>query len=154
MKSIQLLHLLTSFTFLELSSFSQNYYPPIVNYSTQNYGKEKNPENLCSVQDQRGVMYFGNAHGVIEYDGKNWRFIVVSEGSFVNSLALDSAGVIYVGSQGDFGYLKPKKSGNWNTFRCWIRFWKRTGGSVLFGIFIPQIKRSIFKRKNHFLSWI
>ena len=91
--------------------FGQDYYPPIENYSTNNYGKDRNPENYAIVQDNRGVMYFGNANGVIEYDGKNWNFIEVALSVFVYSLAIDEQGIIYVGSNAEFGYLKADETG-------------------------------------------
>ena len=103
--------LLTSFTLFGLFSFSQNYYPPIVNYSTHDYGKDRNPESFCVVQDNRGIMYFGTGHGVLEYDGETWNFIKISAGAFVKSIALDSNGVVYVGTLGEFGYLIPDESG-------------------------------------------
>ena len=92
-------------------NFGQNFYPPIVNYSVKDFGKEKNPENYCVVQDHRGVMYFGNSHGGLEFDGEKWAFIQVGVGSFVRSLAVDDSGVIYAGIYGDFGYLTPDETG-------------------------------------------
>jgi serine phosphatase RsbU (regulator of sigma subunit)/ligand-binding sensor domain-containing protein len=114
--------LLTILTFFSvLSVISQDYYPPIVNYSPQDYKVEKfnedgtpykmNPENYAIIQDDRGVMYFGNSNGVLEYDGETWDFIEVSLGSYVYSLAKDSNGVIYVGSNNDFGFLKSDSIG-------------------------------------------
>lgn len=90
---------------------AQDYYPPIVNYSTQQYGKERNPEIWCAVQDKRGVMYFGTGNGVLEFDGQQWDFITVQTGAYVRSLAIDSSGVVYVGAAGEIGYLKPDQSG-------------------------------------------
>ena len=104
--------LLTIFFSCGLLVFSQDDYPPVVNYSTQQYGKDKNPENYCVVQDNRGVMYFGNANGVLEFDGKNWGFIEVLQSAYVRSIGVDSSGVVYVGSTGEFGYLKPDENGN------------------------------------------
>ena len=111
------LHLLTFYLifFCQLA-LAQDYYPPIVNYSSKEYKINKlnddgseikmNPENFAVVQDQRGVMYFGNSNGILEFDGQDWDFIEVSIGNFVKSLAIDSNGVIYVGTNNDFGYLE------------------------------------------------
>jgi hypothetical protein len=56
-------------------------------------------------------MYFGNNDdGVLEFDGVSWRKISVPKG-IVWSLASDSEGRIYVGSEGDFGMLVPDASG-------------------------------------------
>ncbi|MBK8924806.1 MAG: SpoIIE family protein phosphatase [Crocinitomicaceae bacterium] len=103
--------LLTSLLLCGYLAFGQDYYPPIVNYSSQQYGKERNPETYCAVQDLRGVMYFGTGNGVLEFDGQQWDFVIVQSGSVVRSLGLDSNGVVYVGATGDFGYLKPNQMG-------------------------------------------
>lgn len=103
--------LLTICSLCCFAAFGQNFYPPIVNYSVKDFGKKKNPENYCVVQDYRGVMYFGNSHGVLEFDGEKWSFIQVGFGSFVRSLAVDDSGIVYVGIYGDFGYLTPDESG-------------------------------------------
>jgi len=68
-------------------------------------------QNWAIVQDKRGVMFFGNNSGVLEYDGVTWRLIGTP--SVVRSLAIDSAGRIYVGITGDFGYLHPDSLGRY-----------------------------------------
>jgi ligand-binding sensor domain-containing protein len=79
--------------------------PYIQNYSPEDYGAKT--QNWAVVQDKRGVMYFGNRDGILEYDGVSWRVITIPNGSTVRSLALDHNGRIYVGAQGEFGYLAP-----------------------------------------------
>lgn len=56
-------------------------------------------------------MYFGNAEGILEYDGNIWRLIPVSNNSVVRSIAVDSSGIIYVGAVGEFGFLSPNEKG-------------------------------------------
>ncbi len=68
-------------------------------------------QNWCLIQDQAGIMYFGNGEGVVEFDGVNWRLIPVTNKYLVRSLAIDSKGVIYVGGSNEFGYLKPNIKG-------------------------------------------
>ena len=115
-------HLLTIlFFFTTLLSFAQGFFPPVVNYSPQDYKINKfnsdgspykmNPENYAITQDNRGVMYFGNSNGVLEYDGQSWDFIEVTLGSYVHSLATDSTGVIYTGSYNNFGFLETDSIG-------------------------------------------
>src|SRR3954454_19151854 len=82
--------------------FSQNYSPKI-------YGAE--PQNWAAVQDHRGVMYFGNTDGVLEFDGQKWRKIPLPNASTVRSLAVGDDGMVYVGGQREFGFLKPDSSG-------------------------------------------
>jgi serine phosphatase RsbU (regulator of sigma subunit)/ligand-binding sensor domain-containing protein len=103
--------LLTIFSGCGLVSFSQDFYPPVVNYSTQQYGKDRNPEIWCAVQDKRGVVYFGTGNGVLEYDGMQWNFIEVQQGAYVRAIAVDSSGVVYCGGSGEFGYLRVNSKG-------------------------------------------
>ena len=83
-------------------------------YNIRNYSaKEYNlvPQNLAIVQDSRGVLYFGNNSGILEYDGQNWDTIHTPDEEPIHSLAIDSKGVIYVGGTGEIGYLshRPKR---------------------------------------------
>lgn len=108
------MHLRVAFLLLFLLSgihaFSQIFHPPVTNYTPVDYGKQRNPENWCIAQDHRGVMYFGNAYGVITYDGTRWGFVPVTEGSFVTSLHYQD-GIVYAGASGEFGFIAPSDSG-------------------------------------------
>lgn len=103
--------LLTFYSIISLVVIGQSNYPPVTNYSTRDYSKNYNPENFCVVQDNRGIMYFGNGNGVLEFDGAQWRFIHVLPGAFVRSLAIDSSGRVYAGSWGEFGFFKSDENG-------------------------------------------
>jgi class 3 adenylate cyclase len=81
----------------------------VQNYSPKVYGA--NPQNWAIAQDARGVMYFGNNEGVLEFDGVFWRLIRLTYGSGVRALAVDARGRIYVGGRGEFGYLTPDARG-------------------------------------------
>ena len=64
-------------------------------------------QNWALVQDKRGLIYVGNGDdGVLEFDGVRWRRIPVL-GRIVRSLAVADDGRIYVGLQGEIGYLAP-----------------------------------------------
>src|ERR1700743_1007231 len=78
-------------------------------YTYQQYAAA--PENWAATQDQRGVMYFGNTNGVLEFDGSTWRTIRLANGSTASSVATDQNGTVYVGGEGDFGRLAPTQSG-------------------------------------------
>ncbi|MGP0074255.1 MAG: GAF domain-containing protein [Bryobacteraceae bacterium] len=62
------------------------------------------------LQDRRGVLFFGTANAVIEYDGATWRKLPVPS-SVVRSFAMDSTGKIWVGANASFGYLEPDAKG-------------------------------------------
>ncbi len=68
-------------------------------------------QNFNIAQDRRGIIYIANNYGLLEYDGNQWSTYGVKSGTKVRSLAIDGKGRIYVGSQGDFGYFFPDKSG-------------------------------------------
>ncbi|PCH96449.1 MAG: hypothetical protein COB85_03595, partial [Bacteroidetes bacterium] len=84
-------------------------YLPVTNYSPLEYGAM--PQNWAIVQDHRGVMYIANNEGILEYDGKKWRQIVLPDDPNIRSLSISEEGTIYVGAQSDFGYLAPDSTG-------------------------------------------
>jgi serine phosphatase RsbU (regulator of sigma subunit)/ligand-binding sensor domain-containing protein len=83
--------------------------PFITNYPPDLYKAQV--QNFAIAQDKRGVKFFGNSSGVLEYDGNAWRLIKTP--SQVSSIAVDSTGIIYVGIIGDFGYLHPDSLGRY-----------------------------------------
>jgi serine phosphatase RsbU (regulator of sigma subunit) len=97
-------------TNLSIGQINQKGLPFIRNYTPEEY--QATDQNWAAVQDNRGLMYFGNNDkGVLEYDGRTWRTIPVPNNASVRSLAVDSIGTVYVGTMGDFGYLAPTISG-------------------------------------------
>jgi serine phosphatase RsbU (regulator of sigma subunit)/ligand-binding sensor domain-containing protein len=83
--------------------------PFIKNYSPKQYSAAT--DNWAIAQSRNGIMFFGNAAGVLQYDGINWKLIPVNNTSLVRSLAIDINGIIYVGAVGEMGYLAPNKNG-------------------------------------------
>ncbi len=81
--------------------------PYLNNYSVKDY--KAHTQNYAIVQDDRGVMYFGNFSGVIEYDGTYWRLIPTKNRTKVSSLCIDEKGRIFVGSRGELGYLEADR---------------------------------------------
>lgn len=79
------------------------------NYTVEEY--KAADQNWSIVQDPRGVMFFGNSQGVLEYDGVTWRLTALANRSTVRSLAVDARGRVYVGGVNDFGYLAPDDKG-------------------------------------------
>ncbi len=76
--------------------------PFIQHYTPKTYGAH--PENRAIAQDNRGVLYVGNQHGLLEFDGSTWTLLPV-QGLIVRSVTADSVGTVYVGTDSDFGYL-------------------------------------------------
>ncbi|MBN1998976.1 SpoIIE family protein phosphatase [candidate division KSB1 bacterium] len=83
--------------------------PQIRNFTPEMYNAQ--PQNWGAIQDDRGILYFGNQEGVLEFDGTFWRKIALSNKGAAFSFAKDPAGRIYVGGNGDLGYLAPDTTG-------------------------------------------
>ncbi|MCI0693875.1 GAF domain-containing protein [candidate division KSB1 bacterium] len=92
------------------SSPNETGLPFIRNYSPKEYGAHA--QNWTITQDSRGVMYFGNGTGVLEYDGVSWRLLQLPNKANVRALARAEEGIrVYVGGVGDFGYIEPDSIG-------------------------------------------
>jgi signal transduction histidine kinase/CheY-like chemotaxis protein len=63
------------------------------------------------LQDRRGIIFIGTSGSEIrEYDGVSWRKILTPSNT-TRSMAMDDNGRIWVGSNGNFGYLDPDSTG-------------------------------------------
>ncbi len=100
------------FTFIQAANsaaYSEAGQPFFTHFSSKAY--DGLPENWKIVQDKRGVMYFGNESGILEYDGNSWQKIKVPNLTSVRSMSVAGDGTIYVCAFGDFGYLRPDSTG-------------------------------------------
>jgi len=99
---------------------SMNWYeighPYLKNYTHTDYFAHT--QNFCATEDKRGVLYFGNFTGILEYDGTYWRFINKKETSKVNCFVKDNNGTIFVGSLGEFGVLNYSNKSNKIVYKC------------------------------------
>ena len=85
--------------------------PYIKNFTKEMY--RHHPRNLAIAQGMTGIMYFGNGDGLLEFDGTSWNVLPMPNKSAVISLYVDEAdGKLYVGAQGEFGYIMPDSLGN------------------------------------------
>ncbi|MFH2096686.1 MAG: SpoIIE family protein phosphatase, partial [Bacteroidota bacterium] len=99
---------LCCFSFSQHSTFSGKLFQQ--KYTYKDYSSD--PQNWAAVSDCRGIMYFANSAGIVEFDGEYWRLIMVSNHSVVRSFAVDDSCNIYVGASGEFGMLVPGPSGD------------------------------------------
>ncbi|MCK4749364.1 MAG: hypothetical protein KAT15_20060, partial [Bacteroidales bacterium] len=90
----------------------QNLKLPISNYTTRDYGRKYEATNYCILTDHRNMVYTGNANGIMEYDASHWRFIPVRQGAYVTSMDIGQSGILFVGSQHEFGYLDIDAKGS------------------------------------------
>lgn len=73
----------------------------------QNYPKSaylSGNQNWSIVKDKNGLMYFGNAEGLLTFDGKYWQQNEMPNRQIVRAVAAAPDGLIYTGSFGEFGY--------------------------------------------------
>ncbi len=109
-KKLFLLSLILNVFYASYGQINKNGVPFIRNFTTQEYKAAE--QNWAVCMDKRGVVYFGNNNdGVLEFDGTSWNKIPIPNNSIVRSLAVDTAGTIYVGAVGEFGYLAPDIKG-------------------------------------------
>jgi diguanylate cyclase (GGDEF)-like protein len=83
--------------------------PLIRNFTIDDYSAFA--QNWAVAQDSRGVMYFGNGSGILEFDGKSWTLIPVPNNSMIRSLSLGQDDMIFYGGVGTFGYLGIDSTG-------------------------------------------
>lgn len=81
--------------------------PYIQNYPKSIYGSGN--QNWSVTQGKSGMMYFGNAEGLLVYDGRYWQQYNMPHRQIVRSVATDK-GRVYTGSYGDFGYWEFKNN--------------------------------------------
>jgi len=86
--------------------------PFITNYNPKTYKAAS--ENWDVLQDSKGMMFFANHFGIMQFDGVRWSIVTQPENkSMVRSLAIDKRDKIYVGAQGDFGYAFQLANGQY-----------------------------------------
>lgn len=85
-------------------------FSPIVrNYTVSDYGA--GAQNWAVAQDKRGVMYFGNNKGLLEFDGSNWTLYELPTKGVVRSVYIADDGKIFVGSYEEFGFFESTLEG-------------------------------------------
>jgi len=100
------LALITHFTFAaDIKSMGVPY---IENYPKATYAAGN--QNWSIAKDKNGVMYYGNAEGLLTFDGKYWQKYQMPNRQIVRSVATDNNGKIYTGGFGEFGYWSYVKS--------------------------------------------
>ncbi len=93
-----------SLVFSSLRQASPIPFSPIVrSYSVSDYNA--GIQNWAIAQDERGVMYFGNNSGLLEFDGSAWRLYELPTKGIVRAIYISEDGKIYVGSYEEFGYF-------------------------------------------------
>src|SRR5689334_15742578 len=71
------------------------------------------PQTFDITQDSRGVLHFGNLHGLVTYDGAWWELHKLPNEQVALSLATDAKGGIALGLLNDFGFLARNAKGSY-----------------------------------------
>jgi len=77
----------------------------------QNFNKsiyQSGNQNWAIAKDKKGIMYFGNAQGLLTYDGRYWQQHLMPNRQIVRAVAAGENDKIYTGSFGEFGYWSSK----------------------------------------------
>ena len=96
--------------FISFSAIAENIKSIGVPY-VQNYPKSvylSGNQNWSITKDKQGIMYFGNAQGLLTYDGKYWQQYKMPNRQIVRSVLADPSGIIYTGGFGELGYWSNK----------------------------------------------
>ncbi|WPU93871.1 triple tyrosine motif-containing protein [Mucilaginibacter sabulilitoris] len=81
--------------------------PYVQNYTKTIY--QSGNQNWSVTRDEHGIMYFGNAEGLLSFDGKYWQQHHLPNSLIVRSVSADGKGKIYTGAFGEFGYWQDNK---------------------------------------------
>lgn len=107
---MKFLRLLLVIFFLSTAAFGQKFGTPLLRYYSPAEYKGF-AQNWCMAQDERGVMYFGNGKGILEYNGKTWRRFPTDQVTTVLCMTKGKDGRIYIGAENEIGYLAPDSTG-------------------------------------------
>ena len=78
--------------------------PPVRNYSVSSY--KAGMQNWAIDQDEDGILYVGNAMGLLEFDGTSWILHPLPTKGIIRSVLVGKDGRIYVGAFEEFGYFQ------------------------------------------------
>ncbi|WP_375559708.1 SpoIIE family protein phosphatase [Bernardetia sp. OM2101] len=67
--------------------------------------------NMSVKIDNRGIIYFANTKGVLQFDGKNWRTIEVPKVSYIRTLDIDEKNTVFIGAVNQIGKLESDSTG-------------------------------------------
>jgi DNA-binding CsgD family transcriptional regulator len=81
--------------------------PYVQNYPKSSYLSGN--QNWSIAKDKNGIMYFGNAEGLLTFDGKYWQQYKMPNRQIVRAVAAAADGLIYTGSFGELGYWSYQK---------------------------------------------
>lgn len=85
--------------------------PAVTNFSRSDY--QAGTQNWTIWQNERGIIYFGNNKGLLEFDGTEWQIYPLPNQTIVRSIAHGPTGRLYLGGQDELGYLQANPQGKY-----------------------------------------
>ncbi|MDF1866643.1 MAG: triple tyrosine motif-containing protein [Saprospiraceae bacterium] len=83
--------------------------PSVTNFPRSEY--HAGTQNWLIKQDDRGLLYFANNKGLLEFDGTNWETYPLPKKTIVRSFSFAPDKKLYVGGQNEMGYLGTEGNG-------------------------------------------
>jgi signal transduction histidine kinase/ligand-binding sensor domain-containing protein len=86
---------------------------PFVQYHTSDVYKAASVVNHYIRPDYQGNIYIANNEGALKYDGEDWEILIPPNRESIRSIAPDSLGSIYVGTDTGIGCFRKNVKGNY-----------------------------------------
>ncbi|MDB5286572.1 MAG: hypothetical protein JWR05_1521 [Mucilaginibacter sp.] len=102
-------YLLSMIVWVQAADIKSIGVPYVQNYTKAQY--QSGNQNWSVTRNEHGIMYFGNAEGLLAFDGKYWQLHHMPNNLIVRSVAADGKGKIYVGGFGELGYWENNPHG-------------------------------------------
>jgi len=146
-------YFLLTLIFISVLSFGQEFTPVVTQFTKKDYNASN--QNWAVAQGKDGIMYFGNNHGVLEFDGSLWQTHQIPGNQIVRSILISKENNIYVGSFEQFGYFDKNKTGQliYHSLSAKLKKYKMQNDEIwsildLDGMIIFQSFTSYFTYKN------
>lgn len=79
------------------------------NFTTEDY--QAGIQNWGISQDQYGLLHVANNFGLLSFDGEEWQTTSIPSTTRLRAVHVDEHQRIYIGGQGNFGYLEARGDG-------------------------------------------
>lgn len=122
---------------------------PFVQYHTSDVYKAASLQNWFIKPDFQGNIYIANYEGVLRYDGTKWDMLSIPERDFVRSMAPDTLGNIYVGTDSEVGYFSKDSIGQYKFHSLLDLIPERYKEEVIY--LITVYKNAIFFQSDNFI---
>lgn len=109
--------------------------PHIINLTREQYRADN--KNWSIGQDEKGMMYFGNDIGLLEFDGIEWRLNKLPNSLTARSVAVQSHKTVFTGSYEEFG-----------------RWDRDVSGQLVYTSLSDKLDKALFRNDDFWKIWI